>query len=292
MGAPQSIVRDLSNTKVFEEEDLYKILKVRDRNTSKFNYGRVLIIAGSENMPGAAALCANACINTGAGLVELMTPQIHSALLPEIMPTLLQKNTDGGVAYSNIEKIKTAISKATVLAIGPGIGISEDSTKLILEIIEEYKYEKVMVVDADGLRAINSNSQLTPNIILTPHEIEFSKMFDIPLIELRANTEKYVREYAKKLNCIILLKGVPTIIANSDTAFYNIDGNPGMATAGSGDVLTGIIAGIFAQKISATMSAVAGAFLHSATGDAIAFEEGEYSITASKLIENLWKILP
>jgi NAD(P)H-hydrate epimerase len=290
LGVPHRLVQNFSNITVLEKDDICKIIPERERRTSKFNYGRILIIAGSECMPGAGALAANAAIKSGAGLVELISTTLHPALLPEVMPTIVPANEFGGIDLSAMEVIHKAAMKSTVIAIGPGLG---DSTakKIAKEIIKKYGENKIIIVDADGLRAISSESELSPNIILTPHLIEFSRMTNIPLVLLMEDPEKYAREFAEKTNCTLLLKGSPTIITSGSETYYNIYGNPGMATAGAGDVLTGVIsaiAGIIKEPLELTALA---ALIHSTAGD-LAGEKSQSSLTATSIIENLSKVLP
>lgn len=290
LGVPHRLVKHFSKISVLEKDDICKIIPERARSSSKFNYGRILIIAGSLGMPGAGALAANSAIKSGAGLVELISTVLHPALLPEIMPTIVPANDSGGIDISALEIIHKSAIKSTVIAVGPGLGEST-AKKITKEIILKYGESKIIVIDADGLRAISSESELSPNIILTPHIIEFSRMANIPLTLLMEEPEKYAREFAEKTNATLLLKGSPTIITSGMETYYNIYGNPGMATAGAGDVLTGIIsamAGVIKEPLELTALA---ALVHSTAGD-IAGEKSQSSLTASSIIECLGEVLP
>ncbi len=290
LGVPRRLVQNFSNISVLENDDIAKILPVRNRRTSKFNYGRVLIIAGSQSMPGAGALAANSAIKSGAGMVTLISTTLHPALLPEIMPTIVPANEFGGIDISAMETIHNAAKKTTVIAIGPGLGEST-AKRITEEIIEKYGKFKTIVIDADGLRAINSESELSPNIILTPHIIEFSRMTNIPLSLLMAEPEKYAIEFAAKTSATLLLKGSPTIITSGRQTYYNIYGNPGMATAGAGDVLTGVIsalAGILSEPLELTALA---SLVHSKAGD-LAAEKSQSYLSASTIIEHIADVMP
>lgn len=290
LGVPRRLVAGFSKIKVIDKGDIIKILPERQRNTSKFNYGRVLVIAGSDSMPGAGALAANATIKSGGGIVVLITTTLHPALLPEIMSTIVPANEFGGIDISAMETIHKLAQKSTVIAIGPGLG--ESTAKVITqEIIEKYGSSKMIVIDADGLRAISPDSELNLNIILTPHIMEFSRMSGIPLSQVMDEPEKYAIEFAKKTHATVLLKGTPTIITSGRETYYNIYGNPGMATAGAGDVLTGIIsamAGIVMEPLELTALA---ALIHSLAGNA-AGEKSQAALSASSIIEQLGEVLP
>jgi ADP-dependent NAD(P)H-hydrate dehydratase / NAD(P)H-hydrate epimerase len=290
LGVPHRLAKKYSKITVLEKDDILKILPERIRRTSKFNYGRILIIAGSVKMPGAGALSSNAAIKSGAGLVELITTTLHPSLLPEIMPTIVPANEFGGIDLSAMETIHKSAAKATVIAVGPGLG--ESTAKQITEeVIAKYGGSKTIVIDADGLRAISSESALSPNIILTPHIIEFSRMTNISLTQLIQEPEKYAREFADRTGATLLLKGSPTIITAGSETYYNIYGNPGMATAGTGDVLTGIVSAMAGNLTDPLELTALAALIHSCAGD-IAGEKSQYSLSASTLIEEIAEVMP
>ncbi len=287
LGVPQRIVNELSETRIIEDADLEKLLPKRNRISSKFNYGRVLCIGGCKSMPGAITLTANAAIASGAGLVEVMTTVLHPALMPEVMPTILKTDDEGYIDFSNLDRIFESADRADSIAVGPGMGRSLNGIKIVLELIERYKDSKTLVIDADALRAISNNSKLTKNVILTPHILEFARSFEMPIKDVTENADIIARETAKKLNCTLLIKHIPTIITDGEETFFNITGNPGMATAGSGDVLTGIIVALTAQKESRLMATALSAFIHSRAGDIHAKTFGQLSLTASEIIDSL-----
>ena len=242
-------------------------------------------------MPGAAALVSNSAIKIGAGLVYLMSPAIHSALRPEIIPTKLDADSDGLISYSNKNVILEAAEKADVIVIGPGLGYSDELHQLINELIESLSTTTSIILDADAIKAINENTKLNSNILLTPHIGEFSNLIGIPREEIFLNHLELVNKWSKQLECNILLKHVPSLISDGNSTYWNLGGNPGMATAGSGDVLTGIIAGLTAQNMTLTDAASIGAYLHSAAGDSFSEKHSEITLTASDLINELDNIL-
>lgn len=292
LGAPTKIAKELSSVQVIEENDPSSLLPTRRLISSKFDYGRVVVIAGSKKYPGAAALCSNAAINSGSGLVELFTTLIHPSVQADIIPQLLPANSEGGISKHGIEMIMPSIEKANTVAIGPGLGNSPETIDFVRELLLKIDEEKAVVIDADGLLAINQNAKLRKNIILTPHTGEFSRITGIPRDEVELNTHELAIEWSEKLNCTLLIKHVPTIISNSEKSYWNTIGNPGMATGGCGDVLTGIISGLLARGVEAVDAAALGAYIHALAGDLFASKYSQETLTASSLIPLLKEVFP
>ncbi len=287
LGVPRSVADAFCNTYCADFDDLKYILPARKRISSKFDYGKALIIAGSHSYPGAAALAANAAVAAGAGLVRLMTTSVHNALKPEVIPALLDSTKDGTIAAGNLTGILREAEKSDALVIGPGLGDNAETTGLVKKLIAGVPKNLPVIIDADGLRAIGKRTKLKENIIITPHCGEFSRITGLERDFIERNSLATAREWAGRLGCTILLKHVPVIIANPENAFLNINGNPGMATGGSGDVLAGIIAALAAQGISTFDSAVAGAFLHAAAGDYYAEKYSMETLAAADLTDSL-----
>jgi NAD(P)H-hydrate epimerase len=287
LGAPQSIVDSLAEISILEDNDLIELIPLREKNTSKFDYGRVMIIAGSEKYLGASCLNANAAITAGAGLVQLYSTNMHPSLLPEIIFQKLPETVDGTIDESSIDIILNDLNNVNTVAIGSGIGDNPSTINFVKQIIELIPNDKVMIIDADGLRAISKDSILNKNIILTPHAGEFSRLTGIERELIEKSPNAYVNEWAKKLNCNIVLKSHPVVIGNDELSYWNITGNAGMATAGSGDVLTGIIAGLAAQGIEPLTASALGVYLHAKAGDIYTDYFNEESLTASELINYL-----
>lgn len=285
LGAPNSITSKLCNSFILEKNDVLVNLPLRFRNSSKFDYGKVMVIAGSNSMPGAAALVANSAIKTGAGLVYLFSTNIHSHLLPEIIPTQLLSDDDGAIHINNIEKILEISQKMSVIAIGPGLLINNNTQSLIQEVITKRDKNIPIILDADAITPNLPKVELDNNVLITPHIGEFARMTGLSREEIATNPLLHANKWAKKLNCHILLKGATSIITNGQINFLNINGVPAMATAGSGDVLTGIIASLIAQGCDLLQSAIVGAYLHSMLGDYYSTKIASRGLTASKMIE-------
>lgn len=261
----------------FIQADAFKSnLIPRAKFSHKGNHGHSLVIAGNTGTPGAADLCASACLHTGAGLVTLCCdhPQFEH---PEIM-------------YTGRAGIRDLLSghKYQAIAIGPGLGTDADSIDLVSTVLNTV--QQPLVIDADAINIIAAHpilaGRIPPNSILTPHPKEWSRLAGTPTDWLTLlNT---LRETAIRLNCIIVYKQAFTIIATPDgICSFNSSGNPGMATAGSGDVLTGVITGLLAQGYASEFAAKAGVFLHGLAGDVAMQKRRGQNIVAGDLLYNL-----
>lgn len=290
LGVPRSIINNYSNANIFEKNDIRKLIGFRHPSTSKFDFGKVLVIAGSQKYPGAAALTANAAVCSGAGLVYLASTDFHSSLFPEVIQVKLQSNKTGAISSSNYDLLQDIIDKCNSIAIGPGLSDCPDTLNLIRELVSNNPLKSI-VIDADGLKAVKKIEALNQNIILTPHIYEFANLFDLNHNSITENAIEIVKEKAKLLNCIIHLKLVPSITSNGDQYFLTITGNPGMATGGSGDVLTGIIASFCALGMVPLQAASLGAYVHSLAGDFYTENFSMESLRASDLIDCIKYVL-
>jgi ADP-dependent NAD(P)H-hydrate dehydratase / NAD(P)H-hydrate epimerase len=290
LGIPTHHVELFSSAMIYNPSDIRKILKHRNNNSSKFDYGKVLIIAGSDSYPGAAALTANATVRAGAGLVYLASTEFHPALFPEVIRVNLKKNDDGTIHYDNKKILSEYISKSDSIAIGPGLNNNAQTISLMKELISENP-DKKFVIDADGLKSVSGTVRLNPNIVLTPHIYEFSKLVNLPVDEIKLNFYEITKKFAESMNCIIHLKSVPAVTSNGKNQVLTCNGNAGMASGGSGDVLTGIIAALIAQGIDTFQAASLGAYLHALSGDKYIESNSQESLKASDLIENLKFVL-
>ena len=253
-------------------------------------------------MSGAIALAGRAALMTGAGLVKCAVPKsvlpIVAPFMPEIMTAPLQENRSGCISLDAYQEIQRLSEPATVVALGPGLGRSLGLTALIAKLYRNLP--KPMIVDADALNALAERKfdetwKTAFPRILTPHPGEFARLIGrtIPKEEpaTQAARIELVRNFAAKTGAITLLKGHETIITDGKSFAVNGTGNSGMATGGSGDVLTGIIAGLIAQRLSPWDAAVGGAYLHGAAGDVAAKKCGEASLLASGIIDGIPEIL-
>lgn len=293
----------------YQEEDLRRI-PLRNAHSHKGTYGRVLVIAGSENMSGAAYLSAKAAYRTGAGLVEILSTQENRAILQTQLPEaiLTTYNPELLDERSEKEKIKTAVARATAVVIGPGIGTTESSHKLLD--IATLHLEAPTVFDAD---AINVTAQyyntfplmvrnpyvrltefahsLPPKTIITPHLKELSRLMDVSLKDVQENLIDAANQCTTDSELIYAIKDARSLVCYREERYINTSGNSGMATAGSGDVLTGILAGLLAQGMEPYEAAKTGVFLHGLAGDAAAAKYSEYGMIASDIIDCLGVVL-
>lgn len=287
LGAPEFIVEGISNIHCIEEYDLTYLIPERKKKSTKFDYGRVMIIAGSQKYPGAATLCANAAIMSGAGFVFLYSTNIHSSLLPEVIPGILPTTSDGYISFQALDFLLEEAEKADSIVIGLGLGDCEETIHLVKELIEKASSQIPILIDADALRALDSNSKLRKNIVITPHCGEFARLTDIERDKIETSSNNYAVEWSKRLNCTILLKNSPSVITDGEISYWNIYGNPGMATGGSGDVLSGIIGALLARYDDPVMATALGAYIHTKAGDIYQNYYNQESLTASGLIEYL-----
>lgn len=278
------------------QEELKLMLPKRAQKAHKGQCGKVGIIAGSRELLGAAILCARAALHSGAGLVYLMT--IDSAVpainiqYPELI-VLPIPSKEGRLTHKAFPVIKSYIEEKGInsMAIGPGLGKHPLTVKLINQILTDIciKQHLPTVMDADALNAISEDifSKTTyAQFILTPHEKEFERLFGLKP-ESERDRVLMTRRMASKIKQIILLKGYQTVIANQTHHIVNPTGNEGMATAGAGDVLTGIIASFIGQGVPLYDAAVLACYLHGRTGDIVKEKKGLYSLIASDLIQYL-----
>ena len=265
-----------------------KLLK-RSNNSNKYDYGRVMIIGGSKGMTGSIMLAGNAALRSGAGMVYLLVPQVISSLVEAktCEEIVLSMNDDGDKHFGNFKRddLLELIQDKSVIAIGPGLGTG-DHAKKILEIVIN-NFDGPILVDADAINQLAKNPDLIKdNIYITPHNMEFSRLSSFTLNEIEYNREESVKYFLDKYHVNIVLKGNKSIIANDKNYYVNTTGNPGMATAGSGDVLTGIIAALLARHDNFNMFKLA-VFVHGLAGDMAADKYGQTSLRASDIIEFL-----
>jgi NAD(P)H-hydrate epimerase len=276
------------------ERDAAIKLKKRLPWGHKGTFGKVAVIAGSTGMTGAACLTASAALKSGAGIVTVGIPSSLNPILEnkltEVMTYPLKDTGLGSLSRDCIKDIPDFLRDKDVLAIGPGLG-KEDDIYDILEYILA-KHSIPIVLDADGLNHISRNLRLLIDykapVVITPHPGEMARLTGMTVEEVSLQPVEVALDFAKKTNVTVLLKGAASIVANPQGEVYiNNTGNCGMATAGSGDVLTGIIAGLIAQKYEAYDAAVLGTFMHGLAGDEAANGKGQDSLTALDILENI-----
>ena len=264
----------------------------RPENAHKGTFGRAVIIAGSRTMTGAACLATDAALKSGAGLATLAVPD---CILPIVSVKLTcatfsphEETPEGAFALSALDSLLDTIKLANSVAIGPGITQHLETSELVRQLIPNI--DAPTVLDADGLNAFSGQVGKLKSkapLILTPHPGEMSRLVDCSSKDVQREREKVAVEFARAGNCILVLKGAETIVTDGDRVFVNTTGNPGMATGGSGDVLTGVLAGLLAQGIDAYDAAKIGVNVHGLAGDIGAGELGEISLTAADILARL-----
>lgn len=285
IGLYKPFIRDAETDKLLlNVKGVKKLFKTRSRFDHKGTFGHAMLIAGSYGKIGASVLCAGSALRSGAGLVTVYAPKCGYNILQTSIPEAMVITDPSEMWLSEAPDT----SKATVLGIGPGIGQDPATTKMLAKTLE--KFGKPVVLDADALNIISSNRQMFYLIpegsILTPHPKEFERLVD----GWRNDFERLEkqRNLAAELKSVIVLKGGFTSIAAPDGKLYfNPTGNPGMATGGTGDVLTGILTGLLAQGYTAKEAAILGVFVHGLSGDLAMNETGEESLIASDVIKFL-----
>lgn len=289
IGMPEALTEQAEGSKYLLDAGIVRdFLPLRSGNCHKGEAGRVVIAAGSPGYTGAAALCGNAAVKAGAGLVSLYTPlcsrEVLAVKLTEVMVKGLIERMPGVLGGGAAAEVLDAASKADVLAIGPGLGTSEATGEVIMNILQGY--EGTAVIDADALTALSRSVESLPQLkctkILTPHPGEMARLCGLSAAEVDARRVELAQKYAAEWNCVLVLKGAPTVIGCPDgTVYVNTTGTSAMATGGCGDVLTGVIAGLCAQGIEAEAAAVCGVYLHGLAGELLA--DGCIGIAAGEL---------
>jgi len=273
-----------TNFELIDISMIRSIYKMRNRFAHKGNFGHAMIIAGSYGKIGAAALSARACLRSGVGLLTCFIPKCGYEILQTVVSEAMIL-TDAN--SSMITKIDDDISKYNAIGIGPGLGTASETRAAIKGFLLTYK--KPIVIDADALNGLSmekSQPALPPGSVLTPHPKEFERLFGNSKNDFE-RIQKAVAN-AKSLNCLIVLKGHHTFLATpSGKGYFNNTGNAGMATAGSGDVLTGMITGLLAQEYSSEEGAILAVYLHGLAGDITANEFSQEAMIAGDIIDNI-----
>ncbi|MEW6507552.1 MAG: NAD(P)H-hydrate dehydratase [Bacteroidota bacterium] len=279
---------------LIEPEDSYFGLPSKELDINKYTAGKVVVIAGSSGMPGAAFFTTNSVLKSGAGSCFLAIPKSNLLLAQQKVDSAIvisyNDNNSGYLSPNNLKEIEDKLNWADVIALGPGLGRTDETKEAVLEILRNYKNKK-FVIDADAVFALSNNEYKKINLkgkILTPHHKEFSNLIGIELNELKKNLLQISKGFAAENNCLLVLKGAPTIIFNPEgEAFINTSGNPGLAKFGTGDVLTGVIAGFISQTAEIEDAVISSVYIHSFAGDLLLEEKTEFGYTATDLMENI-----
>ena len=297
IGIPPEVLDGLAGPRLelLTRERMREILQPRESDSHKGDYGHVLVVAGSQGKSGAAHLAAVGALRSGAGLVSVAAPRnaqpILAAMGPEYMTVPLDDNAQGTVAASAVERVLEL--EQDVIAVGPGLGQSPDVTLFVQELVD--RSESPLVLDADALNALasdpdrlQSGGEGARSIVITPHPGEMARLLNTSVEEVQANRLDVARDFAVQHQIYVVLKGYRTLIATPEgRVFINPLGNPGMATGGTGDVLTGVLAAWLAQLLDAEAACKIAVYLHALAGDLTEADEGEVAMTAGDLAAHL-----
>jgi ADP-dependent NAD(P)H-hydrate dehydratase len=280
-------------------EKVTEIPKLPNRapDAHKGDFGRVLIVGGSVGMSGAAAIAAKAALRSGAGLVRVALPKSVLPIVASIEPcytTLsLPEDENGCMSSDAADIVLEQTSLNDVVAFGPGVGLGRGVTNVLSQLINQENLR--LVVDADGLNCLSKMTGTAgwvkikkARIILTPHPGEMKRLWSsVFRNQLPPDRSEQAIKLAQNTDCVVVLKGAGTVVTDGKKVYVNTTGNPGMATAGSGDVLTGVIAALCGQGMSDFDAAIAGVYLHGLAGDIAAEQKGQISLIATDIIECL-----
>lgn len=296
IGIPPEVIDNLAGPRLelLTREAMREMIQPRESDSHKGDYGHVLIVAGSRGKTGAAHLAAMGALRSGAGLVSLATPRssqpIVASMAAEYMTVPLDETPEGGVAAGALQSVLDF--EQDVIAAGPGLGTAPDVTVFIQDLVE--KGESPLVLDADALNVLASDpdrlhtSAGSRPIIITPHPGEMARLANTTVDEVQTSRLDVARDFAVQHQIYVILKGYRTLIATPEgKVFINPLGNPGMATGGTGDVLTGVVAAWLAQLLDAEAACKIAVYLHALAGDLTEADEGEVAMTAGDLAGHL-----
>ena len=276
--------------------EINSLLKLPERNkdTHKGDYKKVLFIAGSSNYLGAPYFSALSFLKSGGGLSYLAVPKSISSFIAnkgmEIVFIPQKETPSGSIALENKDELIEFSEKVDMVVLGPGLSLNKETQKLVRELTKKIK--KPLLIDGDGITAISQDIEMIKKrkaeTILTPHSGEMSRITGIDIAQINKNKIAILQQTVKRLNAIIVLKGAHSLIGYPDErVFINTSGNPGMATAGTGDVLSGTIAGMFGLGLSIRDAVRMGVFMHGLSGDLASADKGEDGITAQDILDYL-----
>jgi NAD(P)H-hydrate epimerase len=295
ISAPPFLFEDESlNMEMIEKERIVSYFKKRDNNTHKGTYGHLFILAGSLGKTGAAVMAGKAALEMGAGLVTVGTPKsclpIVARSMMELMTEPLEETPESTLSEKALDKIKKLLKGKDAVLIGPGISTNKQTRNLIRSLLPLIKVPALL--DADALNCVASDPEVLKSlsfpVVITPHPGEFARMIKTSVKEVVEKKLELAPEFAKKYGVYVVLKGYRTIIATPDKKiFINPTGNPGMATGGSGDVLSGMMTSLIMQGGDFLNAVLASVYVHGLSGDMAVKKLGEKSLIAGDLIDFL-----
>ncbi len=265
----------------------------RDKNSHKGTYGTAVLICGSYGMAGAAVLAGKAALRSGVGIAKIILPDkiydIAARQIPEAVFVPLKTSLDGTLSREDIPKICEHIKNVDVVLFGCGSGASDDNAEILKMLIN--KVQCPFIIDADGINLLSRNidiiKQTAVPIILTPHPGEMSRLMGKSIAEIESNRINTARYFTDKYGVITVLKGAETVVTTQGGTYLNTIGNAGMATGGSGDTLSGILAAFLARESDIDFAVTSAVWVHSAAGDMAAEKQSQTSMLPSDIIDEL-----
>jgi NAD(P)H-hydrate epimerase len=295
IGLPPEVTESVEGYEFIDDGAVRPLLRKRSRCAHKGDYGHCLIMAGSTGKTGAAALAANSAVRTGSGLVTLAVPASLNPILEikttEAMTLPLEDSGKGYFCGDLSEAVGMALAGKNAVAVGPGIALNTETAALVRRLVEGTTLP--LVIDADGLNAVAQDVSVLRRkksgcVVLTPHPGEMSRLSGLSIAEIEADRIAVSRDFAVQYDVYVVLKGARTVISAPDgRTAVNGSGNPGMASGGMGDVLTGVLVSLLGQRYSAFDACRMGVFLHGHAADLVAEEKGEAGISAVDVQERL-----
>lgn len=298
IGIPKEALREIRvKTHWVTEGDIRPLFSPRRKDSHKGDYGHLLLVGGSAKKPGAILLSGLAALRTGAGLVTIALPDKAFRKFPkgflELMYEPLPSTRDGTLSRRAVKKLLGLLQEKEALAVGPGMGVSADTRRVVDQLY--WKSALPRVLDADALNCLgdlgiegSKKSRRRSPAVLTPHPGEMARLLGGSIASVQARRVESARDFAKRYDLYLVLKGFRTLVATPEgVVFVNSTGNPGMATAGMGDVLTGVIGSLLAQGMRAKEATLAGVYLHGRAGDRVAARIGDQGLLASDVIEEI-----
>ncbi len=291
---PGAIEKENVDLALLDRGSAWGVMASRRRESHKGDYGHLMVVGGSPGKAGAAAMAARGGLRTGAGLVSVATPNaivpIIQSQIAEAMCIPSAESIEGTLGIGAVNELLKAADAMSAVAIGPGLSTHFETVQVVRSLIQRMACP--LVVDADGLNALAGFTdvlrQAKAPVIMTPHPGEMGRLIGMAASDVQKDRVGIASRFAREFGVTLVLKGAGTVVAVPDgRAFINSSGNPGMATGGTGDVLTGMIGGLLAQGFTSEQAACVGVYLHGLAGDLAAKEKGEASIIAGDLIEKI-----
>ena len=298
IGIPEDIIEKYVSAYSLDINDIKTKFTRRQENSNKGDYGKALVIAGSYEMPGAALLSSEAAVKSGAGLVKTAFPDkaypVMMSTCPEKVLVPLPSNEDGRISSLSLTRIGEELTKCDAVLIGCGLGNDRDIFRAVQFVLENSTVP--VILDADGINVLKGRIDIIKEakapVIITPHPGEAARMLDCSVADIQADRIEAAKKLCEATNAVVVLKGSRTVVTKNASRFYiNTSGNSGLATAGSGDVLAGILLSFLAQGMSPYVASVCAVYIHGAAGDYAAEKLSKMGMSAHSVIDELPKLL-